>query len=76
MITDSIKSGKYFVVIDLADKLYSMPVSTASQMLFAFAFEGTKKHIYLLPHEPPNSFAVAHNLCMQDFNHVQLSPGA
>lgn len=42
-INDSIQSGKYFVVIDLANVLYPMSISADSQKHIAFTFKGPKE---------------------------------
>lgn len=42
-INDSLQSGKYFVVIDLANMLYPVSISTDSQKHIAFTFKGTKE---------------------------------
>lgn len=51
-----------------------MPISTDSQVQFAFIFEGTKNTFIHLSMEYFNSCAIAHNFCRQDLNYIQLSP--
>lgn len=77
-INDSIQSttGKYFSFIDLATVFCPVPISTASQLQFAFTPEGTQYIFSSLPMGHLSSFAIALSPYRQDLNYIHLPPGA
>lgn len=77
-MTDSIQGStkKYLAVIDLANMFCSVPLLPGSQLQFAFTLEEAQYTSNWLPMGHFNSSTIGHNLCWQNINHIQLSPGA
>lgn len=67
---------KFFAVIDLANVLCSVLVSTGSNLHFASSLERTQYTFNWLPIGHVNDATIGYNLCWQSLNHAQLFPGA